>query len=61
MVAHSFRLKDPDRKRFAGGLPEAEVLRLRDILRREHGVELSMEETWARALDLLSFFKALLK
>jgi len=41
-------------QRFALGLTELEVDRLRDILRRTRGLELSREEAWAKAIQLLS-------
>lgn len=41
------------------GLTEPQVQRLRDILRRD-GLDLTMEEAWARAIELLSLFRMLL-
>lgn len=52
------RAVDPER--FAFGLTQAEVARLRDIMRRECGVELTMEAAWTRAIELLAFAKVLL-
>ena len=45
---------DARTQRFALGLTEAEVDRLRDILRRTRGLELSREEAWTKAIQLLS-------
>jgi hypothetical protein len=45
---------DARTQRFALGLTESEVERLRDILRRTRGLELSREEAWAKAVQLLS-------
>jgi hypothetical protein len=44
---------DARTQRFALGLTEAEVDRLRDILRRTRGLELTREEAWAKAIQLL--------
>lgn len=41
------------------GLTEPEVRRLQDILRRD-GLDLTMEQAWARAIELLSLFRILL-
>jgi hypothetical protein len=46
--------------RYAFGLTEAEVLRLRDILRRECGVDLTLEAAWSRAIELLALFRMML-
>jgi hypothetical protein len=46
---------------YALGLPEAEVRRLQDILRRECGVELTLEQAWARGIELLTFAKMILE
>lgn len=45
---------------FAFGLTPGEVERFRQIMRRECGVELSPEQAWARAIELLSLFRMLL-
>ncbi|MFH0828803.1 MAG: hypothetical protein V1907_01325 [Candidatus Kerfeldbacteria bacterium] len=45
---------------FAFGLTPDEVDRFRDIMRRECGVELTPEQAWARAIELLSLFRMLL-
>lgn len=45
--------------RYGFGLTEAEVRRLQDILRRD-GLDLTMEQAWARAIELLSLFRMLL-
>ena len=45
---------DTRTQRFALGLSESEVDRLRDILRRSRGLELTREEAWAKAIQLLS-------
>ncbi|HEY6195525.1 MAG TPA: hypothetical protein VI504_10820 [Candidatus Eisenbacteria bacterium] len=49
-----------DHGRFAFGLTTAEVARFRDIIRRECGVELTMEAAWTRAIEVLAFAKVLL-
>ena len=49
-----------DHDRFAFGLTTAEVARFRDIMRRECGVDLTMEAAWARAIEVLAFAKLLL-
>ncbi len=41
------------------GLTERQVLRLRDIIRRECGVELTMEAAWARAIGLIALARML--
>ena len=46
-------------QRYGFGLTEPEVRRLQDILRRE-GLDLSMEQAWARAIELLALFRMLL-
>lgn len=56
LEVHASGGEDP----FAFGLTPAEVERLRDIMRRECGVELTMEAAWARAIELLAFAKVLL-
>jgi hypothetical protein len=45
--------------RFGFGLTESEVRRLQDILRRD-GEDLTLEQAWARAVELLSLFRMLL-
>ena len=52
---------DARTQRFALGLTEAEVDRLRDILRRTRGLELTREEAWAKAIQLLSLGLTLLQ
>lgn len=46
--------------RYAFGLTKAEVERLRDIMRRECRVEMTPEEAWSRAIELLALFRMLL-
>jgi hypothetical protein len=41
------------------GLTEREVLRLRDIIGRECGVELTIEAAWARAIELVALARML--
>jgi hypothetical protein len=48
-----------DESRFSFGLTEAEVRRLQDILRRG-GQDVTIEQAWARAIELLSLFRMLL-
>lgn len=45
---------DTRTQRFALGLTEAEVDRLRDILLRTRGLKLTREEAWTKAIQLLS-------
>jgi hypothetical protein len=47
--------------RFGAGLTEQEVQRLRDIIRRDCGVDLTIEQAWARGIELLSFAKMLVE
>lgn len=52
---------DPrDERSFGFGLTYAEVNRLREILRRESGKDLTEEQAWARAIQLLALFRMLL-
>jgi hypothetical protein len=44
---------------YAYGLTERDVLRLQDIIRRECGVELSLEAAWARAVELIALVRTL--
>lgn len=46
---------------YGSGLTEVEVQRLQDILRRDCGVDLTVEDAWARAVELLAFGELLLK
>jgi len=48
-----------DHHRFAFGLTDASVEELRSILREECGEELSFEQAWARAIQLVALFRAL--
>jgi len=41
------------------GLTEREVLRLRHIIRKQCGVELTMEASWARAIELIALARML--
>jgi hypothetical protein len=50
-----------DEIRYGFGLTEPDVRRLQDIMRRECGVELTLEQAWARGIELLSFAKLLLE
>ncbi len=47
-------------ERGAFGLTQKEVERLRRIIARECGVELSNQEAWARAIELMALAKRLL-
>lgn len=49
---------DPD-VHYGFGLTEPEVRRLQEILQRE-GVELTIEQAWKRAIELLALFRMLL-
>ena len=44
----------------AFGLTQEEVDALQDIIRRETGEELTNEEAWARAIELIAMFRMLL-
>jgi len=46
--------------RFALGLTEVEVRRLQEIMRRECGIDLTLEAAWARAIELLALFRMML-
>ena len=48
-------------ERVGASLSEPEVRRLQDILRRECGAELTLEQAWARGIELLAFAKLLLE
>ena len=41
------------------GLTQTQVDRLRDIIRQHSGVELSNQEAWARAIELVAFTRML--
>lgn len=41
-------------------LTQADVDRFKDIMRRECGAELTNEEAWSRAIELLAMFRMLL-
>jgi len=45
---------------FAFGLTPPEVERLRLILQRETGRNITSEEAWARAIELIALFRMLL-
>jgi len=45
---------------FAFGLTEGAVEQFRDIMRREYGEDLSPEAAWARAIEVLALFRALI-
>jgi hypothetical protein len=47
-------------KRYGFGLTEPEVRRLQDILRREGEAEVTLDQAWTRAIELLSLFRMLL-
>jgi hypothetical protein len=53
------RAHDPDRH-YGCGLTEDAVRRLQDILRREGESEVTLEEAWARAIELIGLFRMLL-
>lgn len=55
----SYASTDP-RQHYGFGLTETEVRRLQDILRREGGSEITLEQAWARAIELLGLFRILL-
>jgi hypothetical protein len=45
---------EAQKRHFAFGLTESEVRRLQGILQRECHVELTLEQAWARSIDLLA-------
>ncbi len=45
--------------RYAFGLSPGEVERFRDIMKRDCGIDLSLEEAWPRAIELLALGKLL--
>ena len=45
---------------YAFGLTDASVEELRSILREECGEELSLEQAWTRAVQLVALFRALI-
>lgn len=46
--------------RFAFGLTQAEVERFRNIMRSECQVQLTTEQAWAQAIELLALFRMLI-
>ena len=48
-------------RRYGLGLTEPAVRELQAILNRQHGLELSLEEAWQRAIELLEFADVLLE
>jgi hypothetical protein len=53
-------MSDRPPSQFAFGLTDAKVEELRTILREECGEDLSLEQAWARAIQLVALFRALL-
>ncbi|MEK7315630.1 MAG: hypothetical protein AAB011_05580 [Candidatus Eisenbacteria bacterium] len=49
----------PGEPTYGYGLTERKVLRLQDIIRKECGVELTMEAAWARAIELVALARML--
>ncbi len=47
-------------RRYGFGLTEAEVRRLQDILRREGAPDVTLEQAWAQAIELIGLFRMLL-
>lgn len=43
------------------GLTEVEIDRLREIIRHDCGVELTLDQAWARGIELLAFAKMLVE
>lgn len=48
------------RDRYAFGLTDIEVRRLQDTLRRDGQPDVTLEQAWARAIELLGLFRMLL-
>ena len=46
---------------FGFGLTEHQVRRLQEILKRECGLEVTLEQAWSRAIELLALAKLLLE
>lgn len=46
---------------FGFNLTEADVQELRQIMRRECGIDLTLEQAWARGIELLAFAKMLVE
>ena len=46
--------------RYGFGLTEAAVCRLQEILRHERESEVTLDQAWARAIELLGLFRMLL-
>lgn len=55
----SDRAPDSER-RYGLGLTELQVRRLEDILRREGDADVTLDQAWARAIELLDLFRMLL-
>jgi hypothetical protein len=51
--------RDPE-NRYGFGLTETQVRRLQDILWREGEPDVTLEQAWARAIELISLFRMLL-
>lgn len=49
-----------EERRYGFGLTEGAVRRLQDILRREGALDITLEQAWARAVELISLFRMLL-
>ena len=47
-------------QRYAFGLTEAEVRRLQDILSHDGEPDVTLDQAWARAIELLGLFRMLL-
>jgi len=56
MDDHAF----PSDRPYGFGLTEVAVRRLQDILRREGESEVTLEDAWARAIELINLFRMLL-
>ena len=51
----------PAPPRFALGLAQTDVEEFRTVLREEYGVELALEDAWARAIETLAFARMVLE
>jgi len=49
-----------DHRRYGFGLTEAAIRRLQVILRRQGEPDVTLEQAWARAVELISLFRMLL-
>ena len=56
-----FDIAPPEANRYGFGLTEAEVRRLQRILQEQCNETLTLDEAWARGIELLAFGRMLLE